>query len=196
MAEDAVSSLTAVGDINKAPAFYKPALVVGALVLGVSGYMYLHQLWGELKSKMQEHESEIISGVTPKQKKAKGFHETRPGASTLQNMMAGDLGGLIKLGWVIPFSCSCAYFTGVFTQLDSAGRFGKADNTANAYLASLMGFLVVFRFNQLYSRVLLARQHLQNLTTALRTVASLVRAFWLGNMLSGDIFLLTLTLTF
>ena len=70
----------------------------------------------------------------------------------------------------------------VMVQLDTMHWLGKADNTANKYLSSLLSFLVVFRFNQLYSRVLLARQHIQNLTTALRQTAILLRAFWVGNM--------------
>jgi hypothetical protein len=148
----------------------KPALTLGTLLLLFFLYSLISQCFSD-KKKLLEDKARISKGpgAVPK-----------PPSNIFRRVF--EAGGITKLGWVLPFSLFCAYITGVMVQLDTMHWLGKADNTANKYLSSLLSFLVVFRFNQLYSRVLMARQHVQNLTTALRQTAMLLRAFWVGNM--------------
>jgi len=96
-----------------------------------------------------------------------------------QKGMGHLLRELYDLGFVIPFATACGMLAGVHSLwLNSDGvcqPLQLNDDTGLKYIATLLSFMIMFRFNQLYIGAVTARSHVETTLIALRTVAVHIR---------------------
>ena len=103
-----------------------------------------------------------------------------PGANFAARLLNGDTGGLLRVmggvfGVLILFG---SYMAGVICLAEVQ----PASLTGISTVSSILGFLIVFRFNQVYVMFSKSRTHVGELLSSIRKVALHVNSMWRGNL--------------
>jgi len=107
--------------------------------------------------------------------------------TAMADSMRQILRELLGMGWVVPFSVVCGILAGIQSLWKQeaepgnpsagfvCGPLNLQNDTGLKYVGTLLSFLILFRFNQLYGRVVTARGHIEGTVSALKIIAVHVR---------------------